>query len=94
MGVIGLLLAAVYALVVTEKRLRPEDAEAPAIQSRAPLRGHLPKLFSSLSVVCSYVGSGLQFVVSAALLARLPSYFNRYYHMASAKAGRRPGCSP
>lgn len=91
MGLFGLALAVVYAVVVTEKRLTPTDAPERGPTPRAPLRGHLPKLFSSVSVVCAYMGSGLQFGVCAALIAWLPSYFNRYYHMASAKAGAMAG---
>jgi MFS family permease len=90
MGVFGLVLAGIYAFVVTEQRLRPVRTEA-ADESRTPLRGHLPRLFSSVSVVCAYVGSGLQFAVCAALIAWLPSFFNRSYHMASAKAGATAG---
>ncbi|WP_037606898.1 MFS transporter [Streptacidiphilus rugosus] len=91
MGVFGLVLAAVYAFVVTEQRLRPAQEAGEEGGSRTPLRGHLPKLFSSVSVVCAYIGSGLQFAVCAALIAWLPSFFNRYYHMASAKAGATAG---
>jgi MFS family permease len=51
------------------------------------VRGRLRGLFSSISVISAYVGSGLQLFIAAALLSWLPSFFNRYYHMASAKAG-------
>jgi MFS family permease len=90
MGVFGLVLAVVYALVVTEKRVRPPQAPGEA-ESPTAIRGQLPKLFSSVSVICAYLGSGLQFAVCAALIAWLPSYFNRYYHMASARAGATAG---
>ncbi|WP_370072294.1 MFS transporter [Streptacidiphilus sp. MAP5-3] len=91
MGLFGLVMALVYAVVVTEKRLAPAGASEPDTAARARLRGQLPKLFSSVSVVCAYLGSGLQFAVCAALIAWLPSYFNRCYHMASAKAGTTAG---
>jgi MFS family permease len=91
MGLFGLVLAVVYALVVTEQRLKPVEDAAADPESRTRIRRHLPKLFSSVSVVCAYVGSGLQFAVCAALIAWLPSYFNRYYHMASARAGATAG---
>jgi MFS family permease len=76
---------------VTEKRVRPAQAPGTEAESPTAIRGQLPKLFSSVSVVCAYLGSGLQFAVCAALIAWLPSYFNRYYHMASAKAGATAG---
>jgi sugar phosphate permease len=43
-------------------------------------------LFSSTSVRCAYVGSGLQLLVPAALWAWMPSFLNRYYAMAPGKA--------
>ena len=47
----------------------------------------LPKqLFSSRSVVCAYVGSGLHLLVPAALWAWMPSFLNRYYAMEPGKA--------
>lgn len=42
-------------------------------------------------MVSAYVGSGLQLFVPGALLAWLPSFFNRYYHMPTAKAGVTAG---
>lgn len=90
MGIFGLVLAAVYGVVVKESRLAPrgrptggEDG-APA---RGHLRAHLPRLFSSVAVISAYVGSGLQLFIAGALLSWLPSFFNRYYDMAPAKAG-------
>ncbi|MFF4037072.1 MFS transporter [Streptomyces sp. NPDC001816] len=90
MGIFGLVLAAVYGAVVKESRLAPrgrptggEDG-APA---RGDLRAHLPRLFSSVAVISAYVGSGLQLFIAGALLSWLPSFFNRYYDMAPAKAG-------
>ncbi|MGW4170261.1 MFS transporter [Streptomyces chartreusis] len=107
MGVFGLVLAAFYSAVVTEKRLRPraETAEdmvtdggtddvprandVAAPQSR--LRALLPRLFSSVSVIGAYVGSGLQLFIAGALIAWLPSYFDRYYHLPTAQAGAAAG---
>ncbi|MFI1535198.1 MFS transporter [Streptomyces anandii] len=94
MGIFGLVLAVVYAVVVKESRLTPrrrpsgpEDGE----KARGRLRAHLPRLFASVSVVSAYVGSGLQLFIAGALLSWLPSFFNRYYHMAPAKAGGAAG---
>ncbi|MET7981988.1 MULTISPECIES: MFS transporter [unclassified Streptomyces] len=94
MGVFGLVLAAVYGLVVTEKKLVPEAASTDADPDPGPrdrLRALLPRLFSSVSVISAYVGSGLQLFIAASLMAWLPSYFNRYYDMPTAKAGATAG---
>jgi MFS family permease len=42
-------------------------------------------------VISAYVGSGLQMFIAASLMAWLPSYFNRYYDMPTAKAGATAG---
>ncbi|MGW3910920.1 MFS transporter [Streptomyces sp. NPDC005070] len=94
MGVFGLALAAVYGLVVTEKRLRPEAGSTGAEPDPGPrgrLRLLLPRLFSSVSVISAYVGSGLQLSIAASLMVWLPSYFNRYYDLPTAKAGATAG---
>ncbi|MGW0970264.1 MFS transporter [Streptomyces sp. NPDC002516] len=94
MGIFGLVLAVIYGFVVTEKKLTPEagseDAEPdPGVQGQ--LRVLLPRLFSSVSVISAYVGSGLQLFIAASLMAWLPSFFNRYYDMPTAKAGATAG---
>ncbi|MFG2869060.1 MFS transporter [Streptomyces sp. NPDC048338] len=95
MGALGLVLAGVYAVVVTEKRPAPRQGppggETGTEPPAAPLRVLLPRLFSSVSVVSAYVGSGLQLFVAGALIAWLPSYFDRYYDMPTAKAGVTAG---
>ncbi|MER6106428.1 MFS transporter [Streptomyces sp. NPDC001832] len=92
MGIFGLVLAAVYGLVVTEKRLgSATGATAAASGERKPVRTLLPRLFSSVSVVCAYIGSGLQMFIAMALLAWMPSFLNRYYSMPSAEAGLTAG---
>ncbi|MFG1664081.1 MFS transporter [Streptomyces sp. Y7] len=95
MGVFGLVLAGVYAVVVTEKRLTarkaPADDDRGGVDGRAALRVLLPRLFSSVSVVSAYIGSGLQLFIAGALIAWLPSYFNRYYDMPTAEAGATAG---
>ncbi|MFJ9862974.1 MFS transporter [Streptomyces sp. NPDC101165] len=90
MGVFGLVLAAVFGAVVKESRLAPRGRPTGGEDggpARGRLRAHLPRLFSSVSVISAYVGSGLQLFVAGALLSWLPSFFNRYYHMAPARAG-------
>ncbi|WP_432082836.1 MFS transporter [Streptomyces sp. WAC 04229] len=96
MGFFGLALALVYGLVVTEKRLnpRPDTATAPGTarpRTRVPLRPLLPRLFSSVSVNCAYIGSGLQMFIAMALLAWMPSFLNRYYGLPPSKAGLMAG---
>lgn len=92
MGILGLVLAAVYGLVVTEKRLGPASIRNSAMSGeRASIRTQLPRLFSSVSVVCAYIGSGLQMFIAMALLAWIPSFLNRYYAMPPAKAGLAAG---
>ena len=72
----GLAIAIVYPLVVREGRIKALAPQAsPDEAARAPLRS----LVGSRSVVCAYVGSGLQLYVAGALMAWLPSYFNRAY---------------
>ncbi|MFD0337387.1 MFS transporter [Streptomyces sp. NPDC127117] len=92
MGLFGLVLAAVYGVVVTERRLATADfgpGGAPDIGG--PVRTLLPRLFSSVSVLCAYVGSGLQMFIAMALLAWMPSFLDRSYGLAPAKAGLAAG---
>ncbi|WP_406141999.1 MFS transporter [Streptomyces sp. NBC_01089] len=94
MGFFGLGLAVAFAVVVTERRLDPRrDATAGRREEHAKvrLRSLLPQLFSSVSVVSAYAGSGLQLFLPGALLAWLPSFFNRYYHMSTGRAGVTAG---
>ncbi|WP_405718058.1 MFS transporter [Streptomyces sp. NBC_00046] len=88
MGIAGLVMAAVYGTVVTEKRLgSAAGGSSGSSGERAPVRTLLPRLFSSVSVLCAYIGSGLQMFIAMALLAWMPSFLNRYYGMPTAKAG-------
>jgi predicted MFS family arabinose efflux permease len=89
MAVFGLALVIFYAIVVTEKRVAADGhaAAAPAKRAGGSLRTLLAGLFSSVSVVCAYVGSGLQLFVMAAIMSWLPSYMNRYYGLPADKAG-------
>ncbi|OLL29048.1 multidrug DMT transporter permease [Burkholderia sp. SRS-W-2-2016] len=91
MAVMGIVLVIIYRFVVTEKRLAPlqpagagRQAERPGV--RMSLRALMKGLFSTRSVICAYVGSGLHLLVPAAVWAWLPSFLNRYYGMATGKA--------
>ncbi|OMQ31101.1 MFS transporter [Pseudomonas putida] len=86
MAAFGLTLAIIYPLVVKERRLgncnqtASQHAEA---NGKSPLRS----LFASRSVISAYIGSGLQMFIGGSLIAWLPSYLNRYYHMGTDRAG-------
>jgi MFS family permease len=82
MAAFGLVLLAVFALLVNDRRLgveRASAAAAPGAASRLSFRGLLPGLFSARSVVFAYLGSGLQLYMVGALIAWMPSLLNRYY---------------
>ena len=51
-------------------------------------RAKLRTLFSTPSVICAYIGSGLQLFIAGSLFAWLPSYLNRAYGLAPGQ-GRR-----
>lgn len=92
MAAFGLLVVTLYRLLVSDAKVTPprEAAPAAAVPSQprvVPFRTLLPGLFSSTAVVCAYVGSGLQLLVMASLLAWLPSFLNRYYMLTPDRAG-------
>jgi sugar phosphate permease len=85
------VLVVIYRLVVTEKRLAPLQPAGVTRQAQSrgmcmSLRALMKGLFSTKSVICAYVGSGLHLLVPAAVWAWLPSFLNRYYGMATGKA--------
>jgi MFS family permease len=88
-GVLGLVLVAAYRLLISDDRVSrfrdsapgPERTEVPGA-SRAPL----VTLVSPPAVVGAYLGSGLQLFVAGALIAWLPSWLDRVYHLAPNRA--------
>ncbi|WP_323846512.1 MFS transporter [Microbulbifer magnicolonia] len=86
MALFGLALAFIYPLIVREAKIAPRKARADA-EPTPPLRVRLAGLVSSRSVICAYVGSGLQLFIGGAMIAWIPSYLNRYYDMTPDKAG-------
>ena len=90
MAALGIVLVIVYRLVVTEKRLallQPASLnKAEGLGVRMSLRALMKGLFSTKSVVCAYVGSGVHLLVPAAVWAWMPSFLNRYYGMPIGKA--------
>ncbi|MBN9735049.1 MULTISPECIES: MFS transporter [unclassified Pseudonocardia] len=82
MAVFGLLFVALFAVLVTERRLSrhaadPSSGAAAATGTRAPLSS----LFTNPPVWCAYIGSGLQMFTAAVLLTWTPSFFTRYYDL-------------
>jgi MFS family permease len=90
MAILGLVLVALYSVLVTDGKLirnqHPGNVSTkPRVGTakRAPLR----TLVSTPSVICAYVGSGLQLFVAGTIFAWLPSYLGRAYGLAPDKAG-------
>ena len=91
MAAMGIVLVVLYRIVVTEKRLAPLQPQSVGRQARdiglrTSLRVLMKGLFSTRSVVCAYVGSGVHLLVPAAIWSWMPSFLNRYYGMATGKA--------
>ncbi|MCU7723874.1 MFS transporter [Actinoplanes sp. KI2] len=89
MGVFGLVLALLYRVVISERRLaahQADDAGPPLAAGQR--RAHLSTLFATPAVVLAYLGNGLQLLIAGALFAWLPSYFNRGYALPTDKAAK------
>jgi MFS family permease len=90
MACVGIALVVIYRCVVTEKRLaslQPVIAGHKGnLGVRTSLRALVKGLFSTKSVICAYVGSGIHLLVPAAVWSWMPSFLNRYYGMAPGKA--------
>jgi MFS family permease len=90
MALLGLVLAVLYPLVVREKRIAPAARPEPGsvlAAARVPLR----RLVDSRAVLGAYIGSGLQLFVGGTVIVWIPSYLNRYYAMATDRAGAVAG---
>jgi MFS family permease len=91
MAAMGIVLVIFYRFVVTEQRLAPlrpasVSRQAEGLGMRMSFRALMKGLFSTKSVVCAYVGSGIHLLVPAAVWAWMPSFLNRYYGMPTGKA--------
>ncbi|WP_084247558.1 MFS transporter [Gordonia hydrophobica] len=91
MAVLGLILAALFRAVVTEKRLdryavRDESSAVAAAANVAKIRVPISTLFTNSAVWCAYIAGGLQMFTAAVLLSWTPSFFNRYYGLEPASA--------
>jgi MFS family permease len=92
MAGIGLVLVVLYRVIVTEKRLSIQATRQNSRQKLPFSLGRLLKgLFASKAVRFTYVGSGLQLFIMAAMIAWLPSYLNRYYHLPTDRAALMAG---
>ncbi len=87
MAVLGLLLVALFKAFVTESKLAEHAVDAPTkAGTESAGRAKLSSLFTNPAVLAAYIGGGLQMFTAAILLAWMPSFFNRYYHLAADKA--------
>ncbi|WP_105102898.1 MFS transporter [Microbulbifer pacificus] len=81
MAIFGIILALIYPALIREKKVM---AQTQVLRKQRPsLRG----VINNKSVLCAYMGSGLQLFVAASMMAWIPSFMNRSYHMAADKAG-------
>jgi MFS family permease len=80
MALFGLFLTICYPLIVKESCLAT-DGGAARCTTPATARPRLREVIGSRSVICAYLGSGVQVFISGALLAWLPSYLHRDYGM-------------
>ena len=94
MALFGFVLAVIYPLVVRESRIAPSRAPRPAATGADPAVAEGPAkirpiatLYATRSVLCAYVGSGLQLFIVGSVLAWIPSFFNRYNEMPTDRAG-------
>ncbi|MNJ18982.1 L-galactonate transporter [compost metagenome] len=84
----GMCLALLYPILVRERRIAAQrQSSSLAKASTASAKRPLTTLFASRSVICAYIGNGLQLFIVGSVLAWFPSYLNRYYHMSTDKAG-------
>jgi predicted MFS family arabinose efflux permease len=82
MAIVGIALGALYALLVRERRIAPNLSAAATAQRVNILR----QVFGNPMATLTYIASGLQLFVVGAMTGWLPSFFNRAYEMAPARA--------
>lgn len=87
MATFGLMLALLYPIVVKEKKINPLGQVYTKEQQPVKVKNALKTLYSSRTVVATYIGSGLQLFVAGSIIVWMPSYLNRYYAMPTDKAG-------
>ncbi|MFW1762891.1 MFS transporter [Acinetobacter calcoaceticus] len=82
----GLILAFLYPVLVKEKRIASSHQNKNRSKPKH-IQSPLKTLYSSRSVIATYIGSGLQLFVGGTVIVWMPSYLNRYYGMSTDKAG-------
>ncbi len=87
MAIFGLALALLYPIIVKENRIASSGLTDSAGQKIIQIKNPLRTLYSSPSVIATYIGSGLQLFVGGAVIVWMPSYLNRYYAMSTDSAG-------
>ncbi len=87
MAIFGLILALLYPILVKEKKIGSTQKILNAKQKNPSAATPLRTIYSSRSVVATYIASGLQLFVGGTVIVWFPSYLNRYYGMATDKAG-------
>ena len=87
MAIFGLVLSALYPLIVKESRIAQRHVVDAASIAADKISRPLRTLYSSRSVLAAYIGSGLQLFVGGTVIVWMPSYLNRFYHMPTDKAG-------
>ncbi|MFF3573451.1 MFS transporter [Nocardia jiangxiensis] len=84
MAVVGLVLAALFGALVSERKLARHADHGSAEPLRdSDFRVPVSTLFTNPAVWCAYIGGGAQLFTAAVLLAWTPSFFNRVYRMAT-----------
>ncbi|MFZ3322430.1 MAG: MFS transporter [Usitatibacter sp.] len=87
-GIPGVFLAIAFLVIVRGDT----SVEPPRIQGGAmPLRAPAAKMLASRTMLLTCVGAGLQLVMVSTTWAWMPSYLNRYYNLATDKAGLLAG---
>lgn len=85
-GAGGLVLAAVFPLVVKEP-----PTHRPAGSAPMPVKEVLRELFRYRTLWLTYMASGLQMFILGTVMAWAPSYLNRYYGLDPAESAVRAG---
>ncbi|WP_412746914.1 MFS transporter [Krasilnikovia sp. MM14-A1004] len=89
MGVLGLVLASLYAVLITDRSLRAHRVTEVGITPRLTTgqrRAGIGTLFAKPSMVVAYFASGMQLFVAASMVVWVPSYLNRAHGMAPRSA--------
>lgn len=87
MALFGLALAFLYPILVKEKKIGIQYRKIKSEAKKEEFKKPLKSIYSSRSVLATYVGSGLQLFVGGTVIVWLPSYLNRFYGMSTDKAG-------